>query len=63
MAGVRVETALGEVPRYPKVDTFGGFFSSEYTVEFVLPLLFKPGVVERLRCACWSPSLCFPLKH
>lgn len=25
MAGVRVETALGEVPGYPEVDIFGGF--------------------------------------
>lgn len=64
MAGVRVETALGEVPKYPEVDIFWGFFfCSEYTVGFVLSLLLKTGVAERLWCACWSPSLCFSMEH
>lgn len=65
MAGVSVEAALGEIPRYPEVDISGLFFFLlyEYAVGFVLSLLFKTGVVEWFWCACWSPSLSFSVEH
>lgn len=64
MAGVSVEAALERFLDTLKWTSLGFFFLlCDYTVGFALSLLFKTGVIERLWCACWCPSLCFSMEH